>query len=433
MSRYVKSFKVDPFPGAPKILFVAYAHSPHTINWINLLKNKPYNIRVFGMPLPIPPPRDWPIPTYITYPGTIYDEANRIDPRNRIRLHPNPSKYLVRRIFDKAKNKIIQRIQGVPTPEKWLSQIIREWQPDMVHTLSYEPSVLYLNARRIDSQQQRHERWIFSVWGMGDIEFQKANPTSRVLLEDIIATCDFVTTDNAPSLPILRHLGATEQHLSTSIVVPGNGGIEVDKLISRWQKKKSSERRLILWPKAYDSPYTSPLAVLEALKSAWEYIQPCEIRILSVVEKSSVSKWYWTLDDEMRKAIKLQVSIPHDEVLDLMLNARVMLAPSLLDGTPNTLLEAMACGAFPIVSPLESIRALVKEENVLFAHSLYPQEIANAIIRAMNDDDLVDRATQQNINIVRQFANRPQVREKVIGMYNDILSRSKNSHLIKVD
>ena len=48
-----------------------------------------------------------------------------------------------------------------------------------------------------------------------------------------------------------------------------------------------------------------------------------------------------------------------------MTRARVMLAPSLVDGTPNSMFEAMASGALPIVSPLETIRDEVKRGLVV--------------------------------------------------------------------
>ena len=86
-----------------------------------------------------------------------------------------------------------------------------------------------------------------------------------------------------------------------------------------------------------------------------------------------------------------------------------MLAPSLTDGIPNTLYEAMAAGAFPIVSPLDTIQPIVKNErNVLFARNLYPQEIAEALCRAMHDDELVDHAAERNLKLVRKIADRSQ-------------------------
>ena len=98
-----------------------------------------------------------------------------------------------------------------------------------------------------------------------------------------------------------------------------------------------------------------------------------------------------------------------------------MLIPSLSDGIPNSLYEAMGCGTFPIVSPLETITPVVKnEENVLFARNLYPEEIATALVRAMNDDALVDRAAEKNLDRVYQLADRKIIQKQVINFYENI-------------
>jgi len=74
---------------------------------------------------------------------------------------------------------------------------------------------------------------------------------------------------------------------------------------------------------------------------------------------------------------------------------------------PNSMLEAMCCGAMPIVSPLESISSVVREaENVLFANNLYPQEMAEALVRAMNDDAFVDAVAARNVDRVRELSDR---------------------------
>ncbi len=101
-----------------------------------------------------------------------------------------------------------------------------------------------------------------------------------------------------------------------------------------------------------------------------------------------------------------------------MKRARVLLIPSLIDGVPNSLYEAMATGIFPVVSPLETIQPIVKnEKNVLFARNLYPEEISAALIRAMNDNDLVDQSAQNNLSLVKTIADRKTIQSKVVQYY----------------
>src|SRR5207244_978504 len=85
-----------------------------------------------------------------------------------------------------------------------------------------------------------------------------------------------------------------------------------------------------------------------------------------------------------------------------------MVAPSLVDGRPNCMLEAMAAGAVPIVSPIASICEVVAErQNVFFAHNLAIDEIAKALLSGMTEDALVDAMAQRNLVLVREIAGGP--------------------------
>jgi len=87
--------------------------------------------------------------------------------------------------------------------------------------------------------------------------------------------------------------------------------------------------------------------------------------------------------------------------------------------------EAMAAGALPIVSPLETIQHVVRnEQNVLFARNLYPHEIADALIKALADDQLVDSIAAQNLTLVRRIANRSVIRPRVVAFYEELVTRS---------
>jgi glycosyltransferase involved in cell wall biosynthesis len=106
-----------------------------------------------------------------------------------------------------------------------------------------------------------------------------------------------------------------------------------------------------------------------------------------------------------------------------MRNARVLLAPSLVDGVPNVLYEAMVSGAFPIISPLDTITPVVSEpQNVFFARNLYPQEIADALDKAMNDDQTVDFAVENNFRLVKKIASHEEI-SCLVGNYYITLQR----------
>jgi glycosyltransferase involved in cell wall biosynthesis len=236
----------------------------------------------------------------------------------------------------------------------------------------------------------------------------------------IMSDCDQLLDDNARGFEIARELGVRADQLATIGTVPGTGGIDVDAIAQAWEGPPSL-RRIIVWPKAYECPWSKSLPVLEALTLCWDRIPPCDVYMLAMQPETQL--WFKTLPDHIKERCHVAERVPREQVLALMARARVMLAPSLVDGTPNSLLEAMAAGALPIVSPLETIRAIARdEENVLFARNLYPNEIASALERAMRDDLLVDRVAETNGTVVRGLADRAVIAPKVRAWYAQLAS-----------
>lgn len=407
------NFNSDSFPGRPRILFIGLGENTHTHSWIDLLEDASFNVRLFSMPTGSPPDK-WKVRTYVTsYHGP------RVKTGTRTSLYPaNSLTRFVKRQTARARGMYdVESLAG-----NWLAKILREWQPDIVHTLGIEQGgEFFLHVRRRYGLEAIG-KWVLQTRGGSDLALTHLNPERRKELIDILRACDQLISDNKDNFRIARELGVREAQLAPIAPVPGTGGIDVEALRNKWQGPPSS-RRVIVCPKAYDSPWGKILPVFEALKMAWEKIEPCEIHMLSMMAESKM--WFWSLPENIRRSCVPRERVSREEVLELLPQARVMLAPTLIDGIPNSLYEAMACGAFPILSPIETILSTVKnEENVLFARNLYPHEIADALARAMTDDALVDAAAQKNLEMVRRVASRDLIRPRVVEFYETLARRT---------
>jgi glycosyltransferase involved in cell wall biosynthesis len=404
------SFDHDVHSGHPRILFIGPGNSSHTHSWIDLLEGAPFNVRLFALPGGTPADR-WPVRTYVT---EYYSEVP--NSATRMRLFPSGR-------VERFARRNIARVLGAPdvnaVAEEWLAKIVRQWQPHIIHTFELKSAgEFYFDARRKHGLE-RVGKWVLQTRGGSDLALSHLDPEQRERVGEVLRGCDQLLSDNLENFRIARELGVREEQLSCIGTVPGTGGIDVESLAGKWSGAPSG-RRLVVWPKAYECPWSKALPVFEAIKLCWERIQPCEIHMLAMTPETRM--WFWSLPEEIRASCRTEDRIPRTRTLDLLTRARVMLAPTLVDGVPNSMYEAMAAGALPVISPLETIVPIVSEvENVLFARNLYPSEIAGALVRAMEQDKLVDAAAERNLALVRRIANRPEIRERVIGFYESLV------------
>jgi hypothetical protein len=301
---------------------------------------------------------------------------------------------------------------------EWLQKIIESWRPNIIHTLGLDSaSFLY---SKVHLSLPEKPKWVVQVRGGPDLALNRLLPEFQEKIHQVMACCDRLIADNDQNYVIAREMGLSDEKCCSLGTIPGTGGISVSDLANRWPALPSKRERLILWPKAFECPQSKALPVMEAIKLAWDFIQPSRL-IMTAVTQEEIHMWFRTFPKSIQERCQLRERIARKELLELMLKARVFLAPSLSDGVPNSLYEAMAAGTFPIVSPLETISAVVApERNVLFARNLHPEEISEAIKRAMTDDELIDSAARTNLDLVKRVADRAIIGPRVVAFYEEI-------------
>ncbi|MBC8144734.1 MAG: glycosyltransferase family 4 protein [bacterium] len=403
------TFDSDPFPDGPRILFVGRADSSHTREWMDMLDDAPLNLRLFSIPNSPAPAADWPYATYVSTPRHVGGDSQT-------------RRFLVSRMRNLSR---VQRAYGNISAggyrayaQRWLRQAIDQWRPHIVHTLGLREAGMFFYDAMRDRLPMSDSAWLLQLWGGADLEAERPDPTYLVRAGEALRASDQLFDDNPQGIEYARSIGVRGDQIASLGLIPGTGGMDIDAIRAA-STIPTSQRRLILWPKAYESPWSKSLPVIEALKAAWPTIGPIDIHVLAVCEETRA--WLRALPDGIREHVHIDGRLPRNEVLALMSRARIMLAPSLIDGVPNVMLEAMASGALPIVSPLAGICSVAKDDqNALFARNLHPQEIAAALVRGMTDDALVDRVATANAIRVRAVADRNVIREKVVSYYRQL-------------
>jgi len=437
-------FEEDRYPERPRILFIGFPESSHTHSWIDLLHGEAFNVRLFALPS-AEPPSDWPVKCYLTQPfGARADSALRktVFPPPDLSFHGVASlanRGLAKGFlanYPRLLAKVRQGVSmfegvggGAQSIERALADVIRFWRPDVIHTLGFDSaSYFYLRARK-QFGLEGFGRWVAQARGGPDLALQRYSPEFKPLIEEVLATCDHFIADNEPNYSFARSTGMTETKIKQPGmgVVSGAGGIDIEAMRSMWSLPPSKRERVIVWPKAYETYTAKAMPVFDAILKVWDQIQPCRIEMLWMVQPD-VKIWYEKLfPSHIKQSCHVFGRLSREETLQRISNARVMLAPSLSDGIPNTMMEAMALGAAPLVSPLDTIAPVVQhEQNVIFARNLYPDEIAEALMRLMTDDALVDRMAGNNVVRIQEMADRKRVKERALVFYEEVARQAQN-------
>lgn len=113
----------------------------------------------------------------------------------------------------------------------------------------------------------------------------------------------------------------------------------------------------------------------------------------------------WVRELGIYHAVKLLPRQSRTEMADHFRMAQVVVSPSTHDGTPNTLLEALACGCFPVVGDIEPLREWITQgENGFLVDPADPQKLANAILKGLKNPELRVQAQKVNAQLIAERA-----------------------------
>jgi glycosyltransferase involved in cell wall biosynthesis len=116
--------------------------------------------------------------------------------------------------------------------------------------------------------------------------------------------------------------------------------------------------------------------------------------------------------NQMKKAgfqivIHKKFSLSQGQVIQLLSESRLYVGLSRSDGLPASFIEALAVGTFPVQTDTSLAGDWIQDGKTGYIVSLDdPQNIELCLLRALENDNLVDEAAEKNIKLVSSKADR---------------------------
>jgi glycosyltransferase involved in cell wall biosynthesis len=301
----------------------------------------------------------------------------------------------------------------IPDSAHKLRAFIDEVQPELVHALRV-PYEGMLAAQAYSGGLDAPPPLITSIWGNDFTLHAPSTPLMRYYTRKTMKTVDALHADCERDIRLAHTWGLSVE--KPTLVTPGNGGIRSDVFYPPLEAVKEP---VIINPRGFRA-YVNNEAFFKSIPLVLEKRADAKFICSTMARERQALKWIEELD--IKHAVQLYPRLSHAEMADVFRKAQIVVSPAIHDGTPNSLLEGIACGCFPVAGDLESIREWITHgRNGLLVNPNDPQSIADGILLALQREDLRREAAGLNARIIFTRAEYGMNMKKVGEFYESIL------------
>jgi glycosyltransferase involved in cell wall biosynthesis len=203
------------------------------------------------------------------------------------------------------------------------------------------------------------------------------------------------------------------------LVVPGNGGTDVDELAQIAHGIERADPPQVINPRGLRS-YVRTDTFFKAIPLVLAKMPEVQFVCASMEGQPEAHNWVDQLG--IHDNIRFLPYVAQPELWREYARSQVMVSNSTHDGSPNSMLEAMALGCFPVCGDIQSIREWITGgENGLLVNPADPDALANAILQALNNAELQAKAAKTNAQIIREKAGIKAARARVKECYERLV------------
>ncbi len=397
-----------------KLLFIVDGRSPIALNWVRYFAEGEDEVHLVSM-YPCAP--DFPLASLTVLPvafsGAVEAGGGGTHPGLKSRLLRAAATPAVRTWL---RHHFVPR--SLPKAADRLRARIAEIRPDVVHAMRV-PYEGMLAALAYDPPPKPRPPLLVSIWGNDFTLHAPATRTLTRLTRLTLQRADALHTDCYRDQRLAREWGFDPG--KPAVVLPGGGGIQMDVFKPpEPSETESAAAPVVINPRglrAYvrSDTFFRAIPLVRAAHPGVRFVCP------NMAGQPEAERWVREL--HLGEAVELLPRQSRAQMAALFRRAQVVVSPSTHDGTPNTLLEAMACGCFPVVGDIEPLREWISPgENGFLVDPADPQALADAICEGLQRPELRARAREHNLALIRERAEYPAVMAAAKNFYRRLPS-----------
>lgn len=307
---------------------------------------------------------------------------------------------------------------SLPIYRSRFHQLVTRLKPDLVHGLripfegmlaGYTPKPLPL---------------LISIWGNDLTYHAQGSFLMAHSSRNTLRRADGLMADAQRDIRLGKEWGFNPS--APTLVVPGAGGVElsaisnVKKEIGEFKEWLPGGRRLVINPRGFRPGSVRNDTFFKAVPLVLAKNPDVFFACAAMQGQPEAQEWLNRLD--IAGNVHLLPYLSQASLWNLFKLADLTISISEHDGTPNSLLEAMACGCFPIAGDIESIREWITHgRNGFLVDPNDPQALADSILKGLADSDLRNSAAKVNESIVIKRADAEIIRKSVDAFYSQFL------------
>ena len=300
-----------------------------------------------------------------------------------------------------------------------IEALVETFRPDLIHAMRIPYEAV------LAAQVRTTVPLLVSTWGNDLTLWAGRRRRMAAVTRTVLRRADALHCDCQRDVTLSTRYGFSSTR--PTVVLPGGGG--VDRRVFHPGPPNEAVLRRLGFP-LDRSLVVNPRGIREYVKNeifleAWRQVLQTHptafVACVGMAGSGQLDRMSHMLG--LRGSLRLLPHLAPSDLSEVFRAARLSVSPSVHDGTPNTLLEAMASDCTPLAGDIDSIREWITHgNNGLLFDPRDPRSIAESIRRGLDDDGFHQKAQILNGKLIAARADRIRVMEDAISFYRELVS-----------